>query len=443
MKQNTIQKAVQMYNQDCSRSSVCRMIMEKEGISRTQGFYYAKKIWEENFDKEYEPKDSTNSQNKINENDFDDQVKFKDYGKDGFVSIKGNGFPPSDEEIFKQLKIDSSEWKIAKRKIREYQIARKNKSSNFVFKDGISTGQVVDKGGMYIQPLFSMELELIRILPMPIKDLVNQFKENAEKFAPKKFYIKEPNKSGNRAMLISLVDHHFGMNGIDWDLKEAEDVFVKANNYFMKIAKEQNVSQVFWQEGQDFFHIDNFKNSTTKGTQVDVNETLKRLFIKGCKLHYDIIEKWSQHFKTEVICVAGNHDGFSSFAMSECIKSFFKNNVNVLVSNNPDQERVYKAWGKVLIGLTHGDEVKKEELPMLLATESKDFSSCPYRFIFSGHIHHERSFEKHGIVTEFLPSLIGTDRYHNKNGYTCQQRRSKSFIFDKEKGLISSFFYNK
>jgi glycosyltransferase involved in cell wall biosynthesis len=112
-------------------------------------------------------------------------------------------------------------------------------------------------------------------------------------------------------------------------------------------------------------------------------------------------------------------------------KSTIKFNVDLL------HRKAFK-YGKKLIGTTHGDGAKVENLPMLLATEFPIlWSETKHRYIFSHHVHHKISKDMIGVTFETLRSPSGTDAWHHKNGYTGVPKSVEGFIFPKLKHVFT------
>ena len=55
------------------------------------------------------------------------------------------------------------------------------------------------------------------------------------------------------------------------------------------------------------------------------------------------------------------------------------------------------------------------------------------KFGFSGHIHHERSGEKHGARWETLRTIAPRDAYSHQHGY-CSGREMTSITYSAERG---------
>jgi hypothetical protein len=110
--------------------------------------------------------------------------------------------------------------------------------------------------------------------------------------------------------------------------------------------------------------------------------------------------------------------------------------------------RKYFKYGQNLLGFSHGDGARPEDMPLLMATESQDWVSCPHRYIYLHHIHHKKIIrfkagqDYGGIPVEFLRSGAGSDRWTHTN-FGGQKMAIEAFVHHPENGQvgkISHFF---
>jgi hypothetical protein len=58
-------------------------------------------------------------------------------------------------------------------------------------------------------------------------------------------------------------------------------------------------------------------------------------------------------------------------------------------------------YGKNLIGTTHGDGAKHQDLPLLMATEFPlEWSQTKHRYVYTHHVHHKTSKDYIGVTVE-------------------------------------------
>ena len=149
----------------------------------------------------------------------------------------------------------------------------------------------------------------------------------------------------------------------------------------------------------------------------------------------------------DVISVPGNHDTLSAWTITETVKAWFRNAEDVNVDHSPMLRKYYR-HGRCLVGLTHGDKERPDDLPMLMATERKeDWSQTRYREWFLGHFHKSAvkiktvGDEFHGVRVRTLPSLCGTDAWHFGQGYTGNLRSAEMYYLHAERGLAGTTVY--
>jgi len=120
------------------------------------------------------------------------------------------------------------------------------------------------------------------------------------------------------------------------------------------------------------FHVDTPSNTTTAGTKLDADTRWAKAYTEGCDLISKCIEKIASQFEVEVKVVSGNHDETKCFYMGSYLTAWFKNHKNVHIDNEPTR-RKYFGFGKNLIGFTHGNDAKLEDLPLILMRENQRF----------------------------------------------------------------------
>ena len=62
------------------------------------------------------------------------------------------------------------------------------------------------------------------------------------------------------------------------------------------------------------------------------------------------------------------------------------------------------------------------------------------RTFFTGHLHCEDVEEKSGIFIRQAPTLCSTDAWHKREGYVGSIKRTQSFIYDKNDGLVETHY---
>jgi hypothetical protein len=118
------------------------------------------------------------------------------------------------------------------------------------------------------------------------------------------------------------------------------------------------------------------------------------------------------------------------------IKTWFHKNVNITFDCSI-AHRKYFRYGTNLIGATHGDGARQNDLPLLMAEESpQDWSQTKHRHIYTHHVHHKTSKDIGKVNIESLRSPSGTDSWHDRNGYRSI-KAIEGFLHHPEHGQIA------
>lgn len=240
---------------------------------------------------------------------------------------------------------------------------------------------------------------------------------------------------------INLPDYHFG-KADGRTLEEQCADYIAAVKLLTERIKGFKIDKFLLVIGNDMFHIDNANKTTTKGTKVECNAEWDEIFAKGTATVIHAIEYLLRYNSVDVVCVQGNHDFTLSFTAGEAIKYYFHNYKTVEVHNGVNEPRKYYQYGSNLLGYTHGDKEKPQDLPLIMAVEQPVlFGICPHRYFKIGHVHHAILKDYQGVEIETLPSLSRVDRWHKVHGYLSKPKALVS-IYDKEDGKIGQFMFN-
>ena len=308
-------------------------------------------------------------------------------------------------------------------------------------------------GQMVTEELFQVKASLVKNKALQIrKRIIDELHQDFKNHSPKA--IKRTHTGGNYMLEVNIFDLHFGKlcwngeTGEDYDTKIASKRFHSAIDDLIQKASVYNISKILFPIGNDFFNSDNHKNTTTNLTPQDEDLRWMKTFRNGRKLIVEGIEKLMQVADVDVVIVQGNHDFERSYYLGDSIDAWFRNNQNVTI-NNDATPRKYVKYGQNLIGLTHGNNEKTSELPLLMASEKKQmWSETKFHEWHLGHLHHKKQFqfqsvaEQKGCTIRYMRSLSGTDAWHNLKGYVQNIQSAESFIWHKTDGLVCHQFFN-
>jgi hypothetical protein len=187
----------------------------------------------------------------------------------------------------------------------------------------------------------------------------------------------------------------------------------------------------------DFYHMDDSRNVTPKsGNRLDVDSRFAKVIRVGITLmRYTIDRALERHGKVRVRNVAGNHDPHANITLTEALKGYYLNEPRVIIEDSPRPFWVYR-FGSCLVGITHGDGVKTEDMPGVLAVDAQaDWGQCEFRYCWHGHIHSKKVIEKLGVIVESFRTLAGKDAWHTEQGYR-PGREMQAIVLHKKFGEI-------
>lgn len=190
----------------------------------------------------------------------------------------------------------------------------------------------------------------------------------------------------------------------------------------------------------DYFHANNAKNRTPQsGHQLDVDSRYAKQIRVGVRTMICTIEALLAHHETVgVICQGGNHDPESSLWLSVAIDAYYHSEPRVTVDLSPAAFH-YLRHGKCLIGVTHGDKTKPQDLEGIMAHDrAKDWSSTEHRMWLTGHIHHKTVHEFRSCTVESFRTMAARDHYAESHGYRSR-RDAQKILLHAEHGEVARF----
>lgn len=188
----------------------------------------------------------------------------------------------------------------------------------------------------------------------------------------------------------------------------------------------------------DFLHMDNRSNVTPQNkNMLDVDTRYARVIrIAVFAIRYCIDQLLKKHKIVRVVNISGNHDQDSANWISLCLSMYYEREPRVLIDASPAAFH-YHQFGKVLIGITHGDKTKLDDLPSIMAAHKPIlWGETKHRYWFTGHIHHKRMIEHRGCIVESFNTLAASDAYHSAHGYVSK-REMQALTIHREHGIIA------
>lgn len=218
-------------------------------------------------------------------------------------------------------------------------------------------------------------------------------------------------------------DPHFGMYawkaeaGEDFDTDIAEKLTMGAIDRLVATAPPAHTA-LFVPLG-DLMHADDTKNRTPQsGNVLDVDTRHQRVMVIALRaMKHGIYRALEKHQKVIVRIVRGNHDPHASFAIAFALSEHFANNERVTVDLSPSLFW-YHRFGKVLIGVTHGDTSRQSDLLGVMASDrSEEWGQTKFRYWYHGHLHQAGVKEEKGCLIEWFRTLAPRDAWATGAGY--------------------------
>lgn len=345
--------------------------------------------------------------------------------------IDGESF--TDEDLFKKFNLSPNQWVISSIVHNEWETPIKN-----------DLGEVTPHTNKQSKVIFK---KIVKDITLDI--IKEQYNLLSKKYVP---IIRSETKQKKPCMYeIAIADHHFAKlawdmeTGESYDIKIAKSYYINAVRDLLARASHLNINKILMPIGNDLFNFDGIRNETTAGTPQDSDSRWTKVFRVVSETLTEVIDICREVADVDVIVVPGNHDRASCFYLGEFLSAWYRSDKNVNVNNDPTLRKYY-AYGKTLIGLSHGNEEKHTNLPLLMAREAKElWGQCDFYEYQIGHWHRKKMTEfisgdtYNGVQVRVLPSLTGTDAWHYSKGYVKGIKSAIGIVYDKTEGCIAEF----
>lgn len=196
------------------------------------------------------------------------------------------------------------------------------------------------------------------------------------------------------------------------------------------------IDKILFIGGNDILHIDTPKRTTTSGTAQDTDGSWYSNFLVAKQLYVEIINRLLEVADVHFSYNPSNHDWVHGFFLADVIQTYFKDCGNITFDCDLKHRKYFRYFDN-LIGTSHGDGAKIQDLPLLMAQESKDWSDTKNRYVYTHHVHHKTSKDFIGVTVESLRSPSSADGWHSRNGYQHSAKAIEGFLHSKVHGQIA------
>lgn len=331
------------------------------------------------------------------------------------------------DEAIEAAGVDLSVWYVLKWEANPWTVTVKEKTA-----DGEEKAKLIQNYRVW------MRLERIAKAPLleAAKAVVAELKGRAPSWPA---VIDRTKRTDPYLLEIDLFDAHFGKlawaaeTGQDYDLKIADQVYRQAVEDLLAEFDTGQCERILLPIGNDFMHVDNDRNETTRGTRVDTDGRLFKILRTGKLALVDIVRHLASIAPVDLLLIPGNHDLTFAVVLAMLLEEHFRGTDRVTVDTAP-KTRKYFSYGKGLIGFTHGETISPPLLPGLMAQEvPKLWAEATWREWHLGHLHKSKKFETlptdthNGTVVRWLRSLSATDAWHYRMGFVGGTRAAEAY----------------
>lgn len=223
-------------------------------------------------------------------------------------------------------------------------------------------------------------------------------------------------------LLIPLSDMHFGLNN-DEDYKDLQkEIADKILNTYEEI--------LFTIHG-DYFHVDNFLNTTEKGTRID-DVDFREGIQAGYRFIVPLLELALENSpNVKVVYLKGNHAPSVDYMFVDALEKRYSQ-----IEFDTTLDEFKHAWlGTHSIFMHHGDKVKNPtKLHGIMTTHfAKEWGESQSRYLITGHLHHEKSLSFAGVTWYQLQSPSKHSSYDKTNGFDTSETGQMLFEFSETK----------
>jgi hypothetical protein len=332
--------------------------------------------------------------------------------------------------------LNALEVKAARKDPKSHDYAKSTVPDGFGIK-GVS--QYIDKEGNVAGQWVKTSADAERQLEL-MKLAVEAMCADMPRVAP---LPKPAHTKADLCNLYVMTDCHVGQlawhkeTGEDWDLNIAEKVLTECFEHLVMSSPDAK-SCVIAQLG-DWLHSDGILPVTpTSGHILDTDSRFSKVVEVALRILRRMIDcALMRHEVVYVLMAEGNHDITSSIWLRLLFKALYENEPRVVMIGTELPYYIHQ-HGEVMLAFHHGHLKKKESLPLYFAAQfPKIWGSTKYRFIHTGHMHHEDIKEYSGVTVVQHATLAARDAHSSRHAY-ISQRQATATTYHAKRGRVAT-----
>lgn len=335
------------------------------------------------------------------------------------------------KQVFDKFSLDPDEWEVTKLRCKAYQQGMK-------LNDG-------PEQKPHVTQLYSISVDL-----KPRHAAITKIaaaEALLERFGSTEIIVSERpriDKGEPHLLVFNMQDTHVGKLAADgeWAVTDAIAEHGKAVRGILDYVPDVQIDEALYYIGPDLSHVDNVKGQTTRGTQVESNDTYENIFDAGCDLSIRTVGMVREvAARVRLGLVNGNHDWNSGYGIARYVHAWFRQDDAVEVILGKNGLLPYEYGQNFLLGV-HGNNAKPDHSAMSLALLFKEaWGRTKYREVHQGHIHRRQAnklvscwTEEHGVVVRTCGSLSPTDNWHQIKGFLGGLRTAEAYLYGRDSG---------
>ena len=343
---------------------------------------------------------------------------------------------------------DLDPWRVKQHVVNVWEMGRKEKVVDITWQDGVATGFVKDTGGWSNKANWQVKAWFVPREDYPLAEAVDDIMARLLAHSPRYDPPAPVYSDGAHLSVWSLFDAHFGKRSADgsYTLAQAKTDFMRAGERIAEEVQTLNkpIRRILLPIGQDALHADNLAGTTTKGTWVEIAADMRDAIDALTEALVYVVEVAATIAPVDLLAIEDNHARFSSYWLGKFAEAWFRNHPRVTVDAMRAPRKYYQ-FGKVLLGIDHGDNVKAQDLALKMAIEAPQmWAETEHREWLRGHLHKRAGMyhpanEESGVMVRWLPALCPADEWHVMKGFIGNHRAAEGLFYHADYGPAGSF----